>query len=61
MKSAEHIGLEDFVICKTDGMPDHPDVLRKDVLSPNPRPASYLEAIKDGRLPCISSHGRKLG
>jgi integrase len=34
MQSAEHMGLEDFVFCKADGTPYHPDVLRRDVLYP---------------------------
>jgi integrase len=32
--SARHQGPEDFVFCKEDGTPLHPDVLRKDVLYP---------------------------
>jgi len=32
--SSLHIELDDFVFCKADGLPFHPDVLRKDVLYP---------------------------
>lgn len=32
--NAAHKGAEDFVFCKGDGSPLHPDVLRKDVLYP---------------------------
>jgi integrase len=34
MQTSQHIGPEDFVFCKPDGSPYHPDVLRKDVLYP---------------------------
>ena len=33
-REAAHNGNEDFVFCKADGIPFHPDVLRKDVLYP---------------------------
>jgi integrase len=33
-REAAHNGIEDFVFCKADGIPFHPDVLRKDVLYP---------------------------
>ena len=45
LKHSGHTGSEDFVFCKADGKPFHPDVLRKDVLYPVldrlgiPRPA----------------------
>ncbi len=45
LQSSRHIGPEDFVFCKPDGFPPHPDVLRRDVLYPVldrlgiPRPA----------------------
>lgn len=32
-QKAAHIRPDDFVFCKSDGIPHHPDVLRKDVLS----------------------------
>src|SRR5262249_39783258 len=31
---SKHIGPEDFVFCKSNGCPLHPDVVRKDVLYP---------------------------
>ena len=45
LQSSLHIGPDDFVFCKPDGSPPHPDVLRRDVLYPVldrlgiPRPA----------------------
>jgi Phage integrase family len=34
LRVSQHIGPEEFVFCKPDGCPLHPDVVRKDVLYP---------------------------
>ena len=63
MEASVHIGADDFVFCKLDGTPYHPDVLRKDVLYPTldrlqiPRPvrASGFHAFRHSAATMVSA------
>ena len=63
MEASVHIGSGDFVFCKPDGTPYHPDVLRKDVLYPTldrlqiPRPAraSGFHAFRHSAATVVSA------
>jgi len=45
LQNSQPLGPEDFVFCKLDGSPYHPDVLRRDVLYP------ALDRLRIPRIP----------